>query len=238
MPSNSDDLELAQARILGARNSSSLPVAIVTAVQKAEIIGATSIEVSRGTAHVIFRHYTVTCSYVTSKEVETTKRDGSKERVVETINHEKTVNVWEVCGCRHAKNESPGSWVYTDPRSAASSLSYLLMTHTGMWSEGDTEEIVDLRDILGRVLQRSGIRTTGTIPSVPTDDADTKATTLASLAATAIDARQKDVSPATRKRIAIALYLAGESNIRHISYLTGLSRETIYKALHDEHIKQ
>ncbi|MEV1167422.1 hypothetical protein [Nonomuraea sp. NPDC049784] len=238
MLNSNNGIELSQARILGALNSSSLPTRVVTAVKEATHIGVTYIKVSRDDTPVIFRHYAVTCEYTIPREAEKPGRDKSKGRPTRTVSHEEVTHVWEIQGARHTKHEMPGSWVYADSRAAVSSFAYLLMPHAGMWNEGDIDEIVDLRDMLGNVLQRAGVRTTGTIPRIPTDDSDAKAAKLASLVATAIDAKQKDVSPATRKRIAVALYEAGERNIRRISSLTGLSRETIYKALQDEHIER
>ncbi|MGW2214045.1 hypothetical protein ACWCSD_03575 [Nonomuraea sp. NPDC001684] len=238
MAGHEDEVELSQARILGARNSSTLPARALTAVREATRISTIHIAVYRNGTPVTFRYYAVTCTYKMQEEIKITNRDGSEGKITRPIERQEETHLWEIQGIRRTRPETSGSWVYADPRSAASAFAYLLMTPAGMWEEDEAGEIVDLRDMLGKVLQLAGVRTTGAVPSVPLDDSDTKATRLAELATTAVEAKKGDVSPRIRKRIAVALHEAGERNIRRISSLTGLSRETVYKALQDEGVER
>ncbi|WP_433435070.1 hypothetical protein [Nonomuraea sp. CA-141351] len=235
------DIELSRARLLGARNTFALSRDAIEAIRSATRFKVSYLDVCRGEVPIIFRHYAVVRTSKVSNKIKEVVHDKKTnearihERAVESVQEDQT-DVWEVQGFLRDTPETPASWVYDNASAALSSFAYLLMNHLGISLQ--TDKTTDLSEVLTQMLFACGAETTDTVPRMPLDDNDVEAAELAALAAKAIEAKNTGTSTGTRKRIAVALYEHGETNIRRISSLTGLARDTVYKALQDEGIKR
>ncbi|MEU7745466.1 hypothetical protein [Nonomuraea sp. NPDC049158] len=240
----SDDIGLFRARILTARNASELSRHATDALRCADDIRVGSLEVHRGKFPIALRHYAIVRFLEEEQEQEQEYTDVDGERKVrryityEPVDH--VVDVWEVQGILPEVAELSGSWIYEEATAAASCLAYLLMKMLDATPAFGDDRVTDLPLLLTAVMssQAIGLRVTKVVPSAPRDGLDKQQADRNALVVRAIEARKSGASATLRKEIAVDLYHSGDTNVRRISMLTGLARDTVYKALRGAHIKR
>ncbi|MFI6786491.1 hypothetical protein ACIBG4_04090 [Nonomuraea sp. NPDC050383] len=232
-----DDIDALRTRVQIARNASDLSRDVMNALNSAHEIRVGAIEIHRGKFPIALRHYAIVRfdEALEVQEENIIDSDGKtkvRQRTV-AVTTEETVHAWEVQGFLPDVAEMSGFWVYEDPKMAASRMAYLLMTLLDKKPGDDHEDEVDLSKLLLDVMSSKAIGVSGkrVIPRAPRDDVDKKHENKKALETRAIEARATRASTDLRKQIALDLYLSGEKNIRRISKLTGLARDTIYKLL-------
>ncbi|WP_049558018.1 hypothetical protein [Nonomuraea sp. SBT364] len=239
-----DDIEFSRARILAARNAAELSTKSRDALDHADEVRVGSLEVHRGKFPVLLRHYVIVQF---SEEYQVVEYDYQDEQGIERVGRrttsrtiENAAKVWEVQGFLPEVAEMSGSWVYEEATQAASCLAYLLMALLDKKPELEHAQETDLRDLLASVLatQALNIETTTVIPRAPRDELDETAANRNALEARALEAKNSGASTGLRKQIALDLYYAGDTNIRRLAMLTGLARQTVYRALEENGVKR
>ncbi|GAA1024588.1 hypothetical protein Aple_009160 [Acrocarpospora pleiomorpha] len=235
------NLDLLRARVQSARNYNDLSTDLAEAIRGARSVSIDSMVLGGERGSAILRIYSIA--------TETEVRPGEKMAVTRSwyMNGEtkdltveeflqkeikKTRRLWEV-GTRGSARKS---WFYEESDRALAAYMQVLRSYLGRKLNVDLNErhltAEDVfKHVFADVFELQGI----VIPSDPRDNfTDPKAVNIGNLAAAAVEARLADSSTKIRKRIAVDMYRNGETNIRRISKLTGLARDTIYKELESE----
>ncbi|TLP57010.1 helix-turn-helix domain-containing protein [Microbispora triticiradicis] len=232
------DLELLRARVKAARNSPILSPTAINAIKTADTVDISHAEISNGQQFVIVRRYVLSRTWTRKSKALPVYGNAYKVTDTPTGSYFTTVSgkdhlatLWEV-EQRGRIIDSSASFLYEDADGALAAYLYVLGTAFQASEEkASPSQLVDLQELLGHIY-RDTLRLTGaTIPQGQPFLTPEGQSGRASLEARAIEARTIGASAALRKEIAARLYEQGERNIRRLSLLTGLARDTIYRAL-------
>ncbi|GAA0969596.1 hypothetical protein GCM10009555_017010 [Acrocarpospora macrocephala] len=239
--SDESNLELLRVRIQSARNYNDLTEDLIAVIQTAKGVAIDSITIHGERGSTTLRFYSIT--------IQAQADPGEKIAVVMpwySDGHTENLNVdefiqrelreikplWEVGACAPSRR----SWFYEDPEQALAIYMQIVRTYLGRKANNALKgRQLALEDVFKHVFSDLFELEGKALPADPQDNFTSHRTVnLGNLAAAAVEARLGGASVKVRRRIAVDLHRNGETNIRRISKLTGLSRDTIYKELGSE----
>ncbi|GGK75854.1 hypothetical protein Sme01_51550 [Sphaerisporangium melleum] len=150
--------------------------------------------------------------------------------------HDERHQVWEVR--RHIHGSAPTIWVHELPEEALRIYLYVLADWLGpdgaSFLKGGS---VSIEKLLTQAFFQTVDLAGTTVPSPPTSTDESSDSAIAALEAEIIEERSSGASTKRLKELAVALYSEGGTNILRISRLTGLARDTIYRALDQQDVR-